>query len=64
MYDATRNQRPIHDHADDSYQKLTKRTRKAGASNRSVHVLEIHDQSMTILTMLTKNRTGKGVCVE
>ena len=45
----------IHDHADDADQKLKKRTRKAGASNRSLHVLEIHDQSTTMLTMLTKN---------
>jgi len=36
-------------------QKLKKRTRKAGASNRSLHVLEILDQSTTMLTMLTKN---------
>ena len=45
----------MHDHADDADQKLKKRTQKAGASKRSLHVLKIRDQSTTMLTMLTKN---------
>jgi len=55
IHDATWNPWPIHDHADHADQKLKKPSRKAGASNRSLHVLEIHDQSTTMLTMLTKN---------
>jgi len=55
IHDATRNPCPIHDHADDADHKHKKRTRQAGVSNRSLHVLEIHDQSTTMLTMLTQN---------
>jgi len=55
IHDETRNPWPIHDHADDADQKLQKRTRQAGASNRSLHVLEIHDHSTRMLTMLTQN---------
>ena len=45
----------IHVHDDEADQKLKKRTQKAGASKRSLHVLKIRDQSTTMLTMLTKN---------